>query len=288
MFLSGQGEPLVPFPSLSGTTTSEYAPVGLMLRPFGLYESDLNVNFNRAARPLLVTEILQCCTRDARGRAVDQGFFWEMTIGKRIECLLKIISSTDAREINVTFHCANEACGQELETEMAVSEICALQDEAYMTEHVPIRVEDASLSLRRPKARDQMAWLKSSFRDEEAAMKAMLLTLLPTETDEQRALIEVKAHYDEWIQSIDRAMEEHDPLVNFTLLSQCPYCEEENLCEIDLEELALGRLRLAQLRLLESVHRLATHYHWSEQQVFSVPYWRRAYYLGLIEKGKNL
>jgi hypothetical protein len=68
---------------------------------------------------------------------------------------------------------------------------------------------------------------------------------------------------------------------------KCPSCDTTNLVAIDLEELSLRGLRNAQLRLLASVHRLAAKYHWSEEQIFAVPFWRRAKYLSLITNEKT-
>jgi hypothetical protein len=82
-------------------------------------------------------------------------------------------------------------------------------------------------------------------------------------------------------------MTELDPVVAFRLLSRCPFCEEENHYEIDLERLALARLHEAQRRLIEVIHGLAAHYHWSEREVLLLPPWRRARYLALIEKERS-
>jgi hypothetical protein len=290
MFISERHEPLLPFPKLAETATDAAgrSTRNLALRPFGLYESDLNVDFQRTLRPFLVTRILECCTRDAvqheEERQLDPQFFWNLTVGKRTECLLNLIALAEGSELPLTFRCHSQTCGQSLEIEISVAEICALQDEAYAAEQVSVQLENNSLVLRRPTGSDQLAWLKSRFADEESAIRAMLRTLLP----EQSAVpLEGGPLSRELVQTIESALEEQDPLVNFSLTAVCPYCEEENLYEIDLEELSLSRLRRAQLRLLASVHKLAAHYHWSEQQIFSVPFWRRAHYLSLIEKEKN-
>ena len=278
-------EPLLPFPRVPETVKARYSVGELTLRPFGLYERDLSVDFNHAQRPFLVTQILECCTRDARGEKVEQSFFWNLTVGKRIECLLNLISSGEQPEISVAFLCPNGACGQELEIELAVEEISELQEQAYAAERVSIQIENQQLVLRRPTGSDQLSWLKSRFAEEDAAVKQMLRTLLLEDAEGTAA--DGDATPRELVQSVGRAMEEHDPLVNFSLQVQCPYCEQECPCEIDLEALALRRLRQAQLRLLVSVHRLAANYHWSEGEIFAVPYWRRTYYLNLIEKEKN-
>lgn len=283
MFTAERHEPLLPFPRLPEEVKARYSISDLALRPFGLYESDLNVDFNHTVRPYLVTRILESCTRDAQGEAVEQSFFWNLTVGKRIECLLSLTAFGEHSEIPFTFLCPNEVCGQELETELSLAEISALQEQTNEAEPVSIRFQDGVLALRRPTGTDQLAWLKSRFEDQETAAREMFRTLRL-----EGAVNAIdRGSFGELVQAVNEAMEEHDPLINFNLRVQCPFCKAESPYEIDLETLSLHWLRQAQLSLLASVHRLAAHYHWSEQQVFSVPYWRRAYYLGLIEKEKN-
>jgi hypothetical protein len=284
MFISERREPLFSFPSLPESVKAGHSNSDLALRPFGLYESDLNVDFNQPLRPFLVTDILECCTREVRGGEVEPGFFWGLPVGKRIECLLTLASSGTGTDISRTFRCPNEECGLELEVEISAEEIAAEQSEAYETERVLVPLATDSVALRRPTADDQRTWLKNRFADERAAVNAMVRSLLLDEAG--GAALEGTIPSD-LVQAVDRAMEEHDPLVNFSQPVKCSSCGTESVLEIDLEELSLRRLRQAQLRLLASVHSLAAHYHWSESQIFSVPYWRRAWYLSLIEKAKN-
>jgi hypothetical protein len=284
MFISERRERLFSFPSLPESVKAGYSFGDLRLRPFGLYESDLNVDFNQPLRPFLVTEILECCTREVRGGEVEPGFFWRLPVGKRIECLLRLAASGTGSEISRTFRCLNEECGLDLEVEISAAEIAAQQNEAYETERVEVSLATESLALRRPTADDQRTWLGIRFADERSVVHTMVRTLLLEEGGGTAIEGTIPS---ELVQAVDRAMEEHDPLVNFTVAVRCSSCGMESLLEIDLEELSLRRLRQAQLRLLASVHSLAAHYHWSEPQIFSVPYWRRAWYLSLIEKEKN-
>lgn len=284
MLISEAHEPLLPFPSLPETVRARHLQSALALRPFGFCESDLNLDFEHTPRPLLVTRILECCTRHTDNEPVAQDFFWTLPIGKRIECLVLLWSSGTGHEISFGFRCPNEACQQDSEVKITLAEIAELQEQAYRSDHVMTRLSDdsppgASLVLRRPTGSDQLAWLQNHFRNQEEASRAMLRTLL---LEDKETIFR-----DEWIAVAEQAFEKDDPLVNFSLLVECSECGRQNLLELDLEELSLRGLRKAQLRLLASVHRLAAKYHWSEAQIFSVPYWRRAYYLRLIEEEEN-
>jgi hypothetical protein len=274
-----QHERLRPFPCLPEAVKGRYAAGALALRPFGLYEIDLGVDFDRMPRPVLVTHLLECCTRNAHEETIDQSLFWQLPVGKRIECLLAVLLSGAQPELEVAFRCPNPACAETSEIGISIEEVAALQEDAYASDRIEIAIDNEVLTLRRPTGSDQLAWLEGNFADRGVALRAMVRTLiLDVHADTLR---------DEWLGSIEEAMEEHDPLVNFELGVKCPSCESDTLVRIDLEEISLRGLRQAQLRLLASVHRLAAHYHWSEQQIFAVPYWRRADYLSLIENERN-
>ncbi len=274
---------LVPFPQISDR--AKHSVSDLSIRPFGFFRNDLDIDFNQKLRPFLITQILHCCTRDANGEAPDQAFFWELTIDKRIECLLIIATAGGISNLSIRLRCLNQSCRQEMEVEISRDELANLRYRTDNIDHFMIQVGDISLPIRRPTGCDQLEWLKRSFTDEEAAIKAMIRTLMldkgsiPLDKEDQVP--------DEWVQTINNAMAEFDPLVNFNLLAHCPYCETESRYEIDLEEILLRRLHRAQQRLFEVVHRLAVHYHWSEPQIFSVPSWRRSHYLSLIEKEED-
>jgi hypothetical protein len=299
MFSSQPHEPLLPFPALPEALKHRHSISELTLRPFGIYERDLSVDFNATPRPFLVTEIFDCCTRDAPGQPVGRDLFLELKVGTRIECLLRLVSGDSQSEILLAVRCP--ACGGELEIELTANEISELQQEATSGDEA-IVLGDGRVRLRRPTGGDQLAWLGQRFESEADALRQMLSTLI-VESAERRSFQkesepqagaaglgegitramdeqEIRSAVDE--QEIGRAMDEYDPLVNFSVQVQCPDCGLEHVCDVDLEEFALNRLRQVQSRLLATVHRLARHYHWSEEEIFKVPYWRRDHYINLM------
>ena len=283
MFSSQPHEQLLPFPALPQAFRNRHSISELALRPFGIYERDLSVDFGATPRPFLVTEILDCCTRDARGQSVGREFFWELTVGTRIECLLRLVLGDARSEIALALRCP--ACGGELEIELTASEITELQQQAAASEET-IVVGEGRVRLRRPTGNDQLAWLGQGFESEADALRQMLSTLIVG--DAEQRLFEVGSELEGGVlEKIGHAMDEHDPLVNFSVQVQCPDCGREHVCEIDLEELSLNRLQQAQFHLLATVHRLARHYHWSEEEIFKVPYWRRDHYLNLMAREKE-
>lgn len=267
---------LAPFPRLFASATS--AADGLLLWPFGLYRDDLDVDFDQCSRPRLVTQILRCCTTGTDGEAPDEDFFWDLPSGKRTECLVAIASLGDPEGLMVRLRCPDGACRQEMEVEVSTHDLAGLQRRGDVTDRVLVRVGDEEVQIRLPTGRDQQGWLEASFDDEDLDSKTIVETLL---LEPPRSFAGGSVP-DEWVRPIDAALEEIDPLVNFVLLASCLDCGEESRYEVDLQDVSLGVLRRAQLRRLRSVHRLALHYHWSEEQIFRLPPWRCSHYLALI------
>ena len=259
-----------------------HAANALGLRPFGHHEVDLDVDFDRTPRPMLVTQLLERCTRSAGTDSIERNFLWDLPVGKRIECLFRVFASSVESEITIGLRCPDPACGEGSEVSISTEALAELQKDAYTKEHVEVSIGGDVVALRRPTGSDQLAWLESTFTDSDAARRAMVRTLVHHGDEAVAARPEMVP--DDCLDGIEEAMEDNDPLVNFKLGVTCPGCEATSRLAIDLEALALRGLRSAQLRLLAAVHRLAAHYHWSEQQIFAVPVWRRAQYLRLIAR----
>ncbi len=256
---------------------------GLGFRRFGVIESDLNIDFTQSSRPHLVTQVLKCCTAIPDDLVHDEIPFWGWTVGKRIACLARISGLNGRSDFTVHVECLNQACGRGMDLEISVEELLRLQRRADRTAYLPVRIGASTLSLRKPSGSDQLRWQQGSFDDEKAALDAVIRTLVA----EPSAFCEEGPIPDDTVRIIDEAMQEADPLVNVRLAVHCPHCGEENTYEIDLQETALARLHQAQVRLLEDVHRLALHYHWSEQQIISLPPWRRDQYLAFLERERD-
>ncbi len=273
----------VPFPDIPG----ELESVGdLWLRPFGLLAEDCKIDFTQTLRPELETQILECCTHNSEGKTPNPEFFWNLDIGKRIECLAIVAALGEvSEELTVDVRCRNPDCREEMELELTREDLASLQKRTEGKGAIEIEFGDRQFSLHRPTGADQVEWLRQSFVDETAAIQTMIESLLPLE--QREAFEQVWKNRQDWMQSLNQVMEEMDPLVSFRLQLICPFCGMEDLYQVDLGELALRRLRQAQEQLLETVYRLASHFHWNEAEILALPLWRRERYLKLIERGEK-
>ncbi|MCD4768158.1 MAG: hypothetical protein K8R34_16855 [Methanosarcinales archaeon] len=270
---------MVFFPRVPDEAQEKYSYNDLSLRPFGLFKQDLDIDFNQKIHPILVTQILQCCTQSKNEETPEQSFFWNLKVGKRIECLLTIAALSSG--LSIILKCFNEACNERIEVDISPGQMVSLFQEADEKDQCTVKIESEQLVFRKPTGSDQLEWANTSFKDENEVIRTMIRTLI---VDESASFNQHHPVSDDWIKSVEGAMEEIDPLVNFSLRVCCPYCEKESNFEINLEEIILRKLHEDQLNLLKTVHRIASYYHWTEEQIFSLPSWRRSHYLGLIEK----
>jgi hypothetical protein len=272
--------------SVISEVTREKLPVReLSIRPFGYFEEDLEVDFHQKCRPDLETEILACCISNREGSKIDRSFFWNLEIGKRIEYLLTLATLPTGSKINVNLRCLNLACREQMEITIPLVALTRLQQQSENKTN-DIAIGKEKFSLRKPTGGDQLDWLEEPFSDEQSATLAMVKTLL---YPEQESIFQQVFNLEEdGMELLNQAMEEIDPLVNFSLEIDCPYCGTENLQDFDLGAWALDKLYEAQQQLLITVHRLASHYHWSERDIFMIPPWRRVRYLTLINREDNV
>lgn len=261
-----------------------YAIACLMLRPFGIDERDLEVDFNQRSRPALVTDILERCAMVANGQSPDRNLLWELQVGTRIEWLLRIVGMGGAFDTAMLMKCLNEACSERVEVELSLDELLGSRGETR--DSISVDCGEQTLELRKPRGSDQHIWATQEFESDQAAIESMVQTLVVQRDDSRREDNHLSLD-DDSLSAIDRAMQESDSLVSFSFEVVCPYCQSHSEFELDLEALSIERLRQYQGSLLTTVHRLARHYHWSEQQIFAVPHWRRLHYLRLLEEERT-
>lgn len=268
---------MVDFPSLPVPLAEKYPAEKLSFRAYGTEKEDLAVDFSEPDLPFLVSRILAQCAV-SRTDDLPEQFFWELSVGKRLECLLRLAAGAEKEAFSFPFGCGS--CGEQLEIELTLAEIAEMQNEADRRETVAVKGKGKKIVFRKPLGRDQKDWQNQIFDDERAAMRAIFGSL-------QISGEAVPDLSDEIMRSLEEAFDEADPLVNFNFRADCFECGAANRFEIDLLAFALGELRRLQWRLLYTVHRLASQYHWSEGEIFAVPHWRRQQYLSLITERKG-
>jgi len=236
--------------------------LSLSLRPFGTRWEDLDTDFS-APRPFVVTDVLNRCTTSD----LDVEDLWNLTAGTRISALLALSSLGGKREFDTDFICRQ--CGLAVEVTLGIEELLRLSPSESC---VVISSEGGTARYRLPTGQDQREWLQYAGENEEQMRSRILASLC----------VEGKAKPE----SVDAALDAADPLIRGGVTAVCPDCGCPHEMNVDLAGAALARLEGQQRSLLEGVHLLATHYHWSEAEIFALPAWRREHYLGLLRWGQ--
>ena len=265
---------------LSRVLETTYDTASLRVRPFGINERDLEVDFGKSSRPALVTDIIECCATTAGGRTPDRNLIWELQVSTRIESLLRIVALGGGFDSPLPRRCLNESCGATVEVDLSLHDL--IEGPGEQSDFISVDCGPQILELRKPNGLDQLRWTAREFENEQMALEAMVQTLVRSDSTAADLTLD-----DQSMSAIDRAMQENDSLVSFNFEVVCPYCDHSSEIELDLQEFAIEYLKRSQRRLLSMIHRLAKHYHWSEQQSFAVPHWRRVHYLRLLEEERK-
>jgi len=265
------------FPQWLVTETGLELPCGM--RAFGTSTADLGVTFQSARQPELTTELLALCCRTAGDAPVDRQLLLQVPIGMRTEALMTLASLSDPSPFCWQARCASPECGLQIEFELTLDQIVSLEDERREQQNWMTEICGTEVLLRHPTGLDQAEWLAFP---PAIQCEAMLRSIIVQPSLEE--MLAKGESLESLSSALDEAMDEFDPLVGFHLSVVCPHCSGAADVSPDLAGLALERLFRAQQALIDDVHRLATRYHWSEQQVLELPQWRRQRYLELIEE----
>lgn len=281
--------PSAPFPGVPDRLKTAFEVHGsLRLRPYGLRAEDLEIDFHQSSRPHLETQLLVSCTQDNQGGRLDPDFFWQLTVSQRTIALLQLVALAEGADLVFTLTCPHEDCQKPMEVAIALEALTQLHQQGAAQETVPVTIGEQSLRVRQPTGCDQLAWLVQDSTNPLTNFRTMVQTLLaapPASSGLESSVLESEETLAAALPVLNQALDDLDPLVNFSLAFTCPDCGRQTEQDLDLGGWALGKLQRTQQHLLETVHRLAGHYHWCERDIVALPEWRRARYLALIERG---
>jgi hypothetical protein len=230
---------------------------GARVRPYGVEVADLAVDFD-APRALVTTRVLAACLH------CEESAVWQLAVQTRLLLLLGISELSLADPVEAHVPCG---CGEVAMIELTASELARFAAERHRDQLVA-RAGDAAVTLRLPTGVDQLRWAQLDPRGD--IVRGVLADL-----------VVAGDLTDELVVAADALLGEVDPLVDFELESICPHCRTPLAQPVDLERIALARLRHARRTLLEQVHAIAAAYHWTEPTIAALPPWRRAEYAAL-------
>ncbi|MDM0030051.1 hypothetical protein [Variovorax saccharolyticus] len=89
---------------------------------------------------------------------------------------------------------------------------------------------------------------------------------------------------DDWFVAVDQVLDDMAPAMATKALAACPECGQANTVALE----PYGVLARSDTELLDDVHCLASHYHWSEREILALPRARRHDYLRRIDAARGL
>ena len=82
---------------------------------------------------------------------------------------------------------------------------------------------------------------------------------------------------------VEEQMAATAPVMNLEMEAVCPECGREQKVRFDMQSFLLIRLKKERPRLLYEIDRIASSYHWSQQEILQLPRSLRKQYVDLIE-----
>lgn len=236
---------------------------------------DLDINFD-LPRPELVTSLLAGCLQLSTDEIVNAQSIWQWTVSERLQGLLAIANASSGNTSTAIATCSNELCRGKVELELELASFATAQAIAKLDWLSP---RGEKFCCRLPTGQDQRDWHQQvQHNADESWFIARLLEAMP----DSQLPAELP---DDWFDSLGASLAVADPLTALTLAIHCPFCEQALDVDVDLEWLLIDGLRSLQRRMIEQVHCLAVHYHWSERDIVALPQWRREKYLSLLVEG---
>jgi hypothetical protein len=194
----------------------------------------------------------------------------DIAISDRDRLLAAVYVRTYGPRIKSTVNC--QRCDQPFDLDFSLTDVCQVLSQSAKQAEIE-RCEDGSYRLlsgqrfRLPTGRDELEVSKLS--PEEAAAELLARCLLEKGGEDQFA--------------VQAAMETVGPLLLLDLGAVCPECGEEQEVRFDVQSYVLRSLAQDRQRLALDIHRLATAYGWSREEILSIPRSQRRAYIALIE-----
>jgi hypothetical protein len=210
-----------------------------------------------------------------------------LVAGDREALLLHLRRLTLGETLDCVLTCPAPECGERMELELRVDDLLVEgYGEVQATYEIAMDARDAAdppivVRFRLPTVADLRAATAMSSGDPEAVAADLLARCSFGEVDgsEGIAADEIDAGARE---PIAAAMAERDPQAEIELDLVCPSCGTPFGVVFDTATFLLQELDARAARLLEEVHALAFHYHWSEREILAMAPTRRERYLTLL------
>ena len=217
-----------------------------------------------------VTKALQAALAALAGDTVNEEQVHNLSVGDRQYLMRRLACHLGLDVVWLSNDCVT--CGSRFDARIEQSQL-PVKDAGKGFPSVRLRFDGKSITLRVPNGADQEAIAHLSDSDALRVLVRRLSQRLPW-----------PELSDEHIEAIERAVEAVAPEVTIEVSTNCPNCDASNIVTVD------PYLCLTQCgqTLLQDVHTLARHYHWSESEILRLPRRRRELYLRMLDRDRAM
>ena len=220
-----------------------------------------------------VTTVLSLALEQLGGITPTPDAVRDLSVGDRQYLMTRLALHFDHRPVWLVAHCG--ACGEPFDIAFNYADL-PVKPAGRGYPRATVDTSLGSVRVRVPTGADQEGMAATP--DDDQAMQVMLRRIVDSDAVDMAALSEADIH------AIESRVEALSPECADRLLTQCPQCRASNSVAVN----PYGFLEQPVGELFAEIHTIASHYHWSEQAILTLPRRRRQTYLRLIDKGRGM
>ncbi len=209
-----------------------------------------------------------------------------LTVGDRDALLLHLRRLVFGNRMSVELACPHPGCGERMDLELRVSELLApayaQPAEAYEAVLGPPEAA-YRVRFRLPTAADQE--FAAPFAAGGAAAGMLILRRCVLAIGAAAIGVEIGELPASIAVDLSARMAALDPQAEIVLNLTCPDCGGNFRSDLDIADYLFAELADRRRELYRQVHRLAFHYHWSEDAILGMSQTRRLLYLDALHDG---
>lgn len=207
---------------------------------------------------------------------MDTDTLLKLSIGRRDQMLLRIRERLFGQQLLNTAQCPQ--CGEQTEWENRVADFLAPED-GKNEEIFDMEEEEYFLRFRLPNSLDIAAALN---RDDQADPQGFIVSQCLVTIKHAGKDCSVDELPGTLLEKLKQRIEEADPQAEIRLRLTCPACSYQWELLFDIIDFLWKELNNWAERMLQTVHRLAVGYGWSEQEILALSPVRRQLYVGML------
>ena len=201
----------------------------------------------------------------------------ELSIGSRDACLLLLRERLFGSRLVNNAVCPQ--CAERIEWEQEISDIVVETSDRPTAQQFSLERDDYRLCFRLPNSID-IAEVEDSSNAGVALQQLLSRCILSAE--HAGALIGIEQLPDHVIQALNQRIEELDPQAEVRINLTCPDCLHNWEVFFDIASFLWAEINEWAERMLQTVHKLARAYGWTEREILNLSPVRRQLYLGMV------